>query len=66
MLKVYVPSGAGGRRSGQGGRPVTVVGEGHTARQRPGSRRAQPSGSALVVTVKLPAVPAVKVVLSPR
>ena len=55
--------GAGGRRARQRGRAVAVVGEGHARGQGARSRRSTVSGLPLVVTVKLPALPAVKVVL---
>ena len=54
-----------GRGAGQGGRAVPVVGEGHPGGQAPVSDR-DGVGVPVVVTVKDPALPSVKVALSPE
>ncbi len=64
MVKGSSAAGAGRGRAGQGGRAVAVVGEGHPTGQgtdlAQGRRRV---GPVAVVTVKVPAVPTMKVVL---
>ena len=57
-------AGARGRRAGQGGGAVTVVDEGDAAGQRPRSPTSVGVGMPVAVTVKVPALPVVKVVLS--
>ena len=64
LAAVTSGGGAGGAvvRAAERGRPVAVVGERHAAGQGPVSVSAG-VGKPVVVTVKLPAVPVVKVVL---
>ena len=58
------PPGPCGRRAGQGGGAVAVVGEASRPRAGPRSRRSRVQDSRSCVTVKLPALPAVKVVFA--
>ncbi len=55
-------AGSGRRRAGERGGAVAVVDEGHTARKVAPPSERDGSGVPVVVTVKVPAVPTVKVV----